>query len=82
LSRFKDKRSIDVLVLALADTNEEIRQLAATGLGDIGDSQAVAALERAAQNDTHADARDAAAKAIEQIKAREKSRQPENRKKN
>jgi HEAT repeat protein len=80
LSRFTDRRTIDALLLALSDVNEDNRQLAATGLGDIGDQQATLVLERVAQNDVNSDVREAAVKAIEQIKAREKNRFKDNRK--
>jgi HEAT repeat protein len=55
----------------VSDQNEEVRQSAAAGLGEIGDLRAVAQLERLAEKDPSADVRAAAAQAIERINARE-----------
>ena len=52
----------------MAEPNEEIRQLAVVGLGMIGDKSSLAHLERVAKNDANAEVRDAAIRAIEQLK--------------
>src|SRR6185503_938963 len=71
LSRFPDARSVDALVASLSDQNEEVRQLAATGLGELGTKSVAAQLERLADTDVSADVRAAAAKAVERLRSRE-----------
>jgi HEAT repeat protein len=74
LSQFCDPRAKDALVVALSDSNEEVREMAATGLGEIGDVSLLPLLERAADRDPIEDVRNAAIKAIERIRAQESAR--------
>ena len=62
-----------MLVGALSDQSEEVRELAATGLGEIGDSRTITTLERAADKDENPDVRAAAARAIAQIRSQEQN---------
>ena len=71
LSRFPDSRSVDALVASLTDQNEEVRQLAATGLGELGSTKVAAQLERIGDTDVSADVRAAAARAVERLRSRE-----------
>ncbi len=68
LAKFNDQRAVDALRQALSEPSDEIRQLAVTGLGEIGNKDALVHLERLARSDVNADVRDAAVRAIEQIK--------------
>jgi HEAT repeat protein len=74
LSKFADRRVVEALVVALAEPHEEIRQLAVIGLGMIGDKSSLAPLERVASNDVNAEVRDAAIRAIEQLKLQSRFR--------
>jgi HEAT repeat protein len=58
--------------LALSDQNEEVRQAAASGLGEVGDERVIARLERVADNDSSADVRAAAVQAIQRIRQEQK----------
>ena len=71
LSRFPDSRSVEALVSSLSDQNEEVRQLAATGLGELGNNSVAAQLERIADTDVSADVRAAAARSVERLRSRE-----------
>jgi HEAT repeat protein len=75
LSQIDDNRVVETLVAALTDQYEEIRQIAAVGLGNVGNRAVIPALERVAQNDTNSDVRDAAINSIEQIKSQERLKQ-------
>ena len=72
LSRFPDSRSVEALVSSLTDQNEEVRQLAATGLGELGNNSVAAQLERIADTDVSADVRAAAARSVERLRSRER----------
>ncbi len=82
LSQIDDKRVVDTLVAGLTDQYEEIRQIAATGLGNVGSKEVIPILERVAQTDANSDVRDAAINSIEQIKSQERIKQSENQRKN
>jgi len=60
---------MNALAAALADKDEETRQAAATGLGEVGDARAVANLEKVVDTDTSAEVRSAAIAAIERIQS-------------
>jgi HEAT repeat protein len=74
LSRIRGSRSLEALVSALSDRNEEVRQLAAAGLGEIADQEVIPRLEQVADEDPAGDVRSAAARSIEQIRARAQSK--------
>ena len=61
---------------ALLDQNEEIRQAAASGLGEVGDERALAKLEQLADNDSSSDVRAAAVQAIERIRQSQRTGTP------
>jgi HEAT repeat protein len=61
----------------LSDQNEEVRQSAAAGLGEIGDDRAILKLERLADSDPSGDVRAAAVQAIERIRQERKAVKPE-----
>ena len=68
LAGFRDTRAIDALTIALSDQNDEVRQAAAAGLGEVGDERSIARLERLEDNDASSDVRAAAVQAIERIR--------------
>ncbi len=72
LSRIADLRAIDALVGSLADPNEEVRQAAASGLGEMGDARVLPRLEDVADKDASPDVRAAAVQAVERIRLRAK----------
>jgi HEAT repeat protein len=65
LAQFRDPRARDALITALNDANEEVREIAAASLGDVGEQKDLPLLERLADRDQSADVRDAAVKSIE-----------------
>lgn len=73
LAGFREPRVQEALTGALTDANEEVRQFAASGLGEIGDERTIPKLERLADNDASSDVRSAAVQAIERIRKDPKS---------
>ena len=69
LSHFRDQRAIQALVSSLVDVDDECRQAAASGLGEIGNHHVIPLLERLADGDKNSDVRAAAVAAIERIRA-------------
>ena len=76
LARFRDARVVDALTTALLDQNEEVRQSAAAGLGEVGDERVVSKLEQLADKDSSSDVRTAAVQAIERIRQGQKTGTP------
>jgi HEAT repeat protein len=74
LGRFDDKRAVDALIRSLADPYDEVRQLAASGLGGSGDSRVLEQLEKLAESDPNSEVRTSAVRAIEQITTRLQNR--------
>ena len=74
LARFRDARAIYALTEALLDQNEEVRQSAAAGLGEVADERSIEKLERLADKDSSADVRAAAVRAIERIRQEQRPR--------
>ena len=69
LGKVRDTRSLPSLIHALSDENETVRGLAAQVLGDLGDDQAIKALERARKNDASTFVRDKAQAALAKLRA-------------
>jgi len=61
-------RTLTSLIHALSDENETVRGLAAQVLGDLGETQAITALERARKNDGSAFVRDKAQAALVKLR--------------
>jgi HEAT repeat protein len=76
LGEIGDRQAVPALIEALNDEESKVRYQAAEVLGRMGDAEALSALEKLAREDESktifGEVKDAATKAIEQIKARQK----------
>jgi len=61
---------VEFLIMALSDSDWNIRHKAAHALGEIGDSRAISALTKALQ-DAHAEVRKAAARSLGEMNWRD-----------
>ena len=64
LGKLRDARSVPSLLRALGDENETVRGLSAQVLGELGDGQAIASLERVRRADSSSFVRDKARQAL------------------
>ncbi len=69
ISHFQDQRAVQALVASIGDLDDECRQAAAGGLGEIGNHHVIPLLERLADGDKNSDVRAAAVAAIGRIRA-------------
>ena len=71
LAQLGDRSGIPILISFLRDEARGLRKMAATALQRIGDASALKALAYLSAKDSNEDVREAATKAVEEIRARE-----------